>query len=90
MRHILVQICPHIDNSDIRVAMSVSAYVLEPLVGVGEVAEETLCRSLGKCDGSRQTDREGRESKVAVDSGKRTAPRGNKLKHIGDSISRGH
>jgi hypothetical protein len=29
MRHILVQRCPHIDNSDdIRVAMSVSAYVL--------------------------------------------------------------
>jgi hypothetical protein len=61
-----------------------------PLVGVGEAAEETLCRSLGKCDGSRQSVREGRESKVAVDSGKRTAPRGNKLEYIGDSTSGGN
>jgi hypothetical protein len=61
-----------------------------PLISVGEVAEETLCCSLGKCDGSRQVIREGRESKVAVDSGKWTAPRGNKLEYIGDSTSGGN
>jgi hypothetical protein len=44
------------------------------LVGVGEEAEETPRFSLGKCDGSRRAVREGRESEVVVDSGKRTAP----------------
>jgi hypothetical protein len=60
------------------------------LVGVGEEAEETPRPSLGKCDGSRRAVREGRESEVVVDSGKRTAPRGNKLEHIGDSTSGGN
>jgi hypothetical protein len=46
-------------------------------VGVEGEAEETLCPSLGKCDGSRRAVREGRESEVIVDSGKRTVPRGN-------------
>jgi hypothetical protein len=61
-----------------------------PLVDVGEVAEEMLCRSLGKCDSSRQAVRGGRESKVAVGSGKRTAPRGNKLEYIRDRTSGGN
>jgi hypothetical protein len=60
------------------------------LVGVGEEAEETPHPSLGKCDGSRRAVKEGRESEVVVDSGKRTAPRGNKLEHIGDSTSGGY
>ncbi|KAJ8581935.1 hypothetical protein M405DRAFT_831529 [Rhizopogon salebrosus TDB-379] len=60
------------------------------LIGVGEEAEETPRPSLGKCDGSRRAVREGRESEVFADSGKRTAARGNKLEHIGDSTSGGN
>ncbi|KAJ8581388.1 hypothetical protein M405DRAFT_832600 [Rhizopogon salebrosus TDB-379] len=56
-------------------------------VGVEGEMGETLHPSLGRCDGSRQAVREGRESKVVVDSGKRTVPRGNKFEHIGGSTS---
>jgi hypothetical protein len=56
----------------------VSAYSSMSLVGVGGEAEETLRPSLGKCDGSRRAVREGRESEVVVNSGKRTVPRGNR------------
>jgi hypothetical protein len=60
------------------------------LVGLGGEAEEMLLPSLGKCNNSWRAVREGWETEVVVDSGKRGAPRGNKLEHIGGSTSGGN
>jgi hypothetical protein len=102
--HILVRRCPHSDNSDdIRVTMSagtnppnrVIVFALlylslhlssRSLVGIGGKAEETLCLALANAMVVRKLLERG---EIIVDSGKWTAPHGNKLEHIGDSTS-GH